>query len=251
MLVTNRGYDDPRVCMEARALAAGGHQVTVLGWDREVDADYRRQQDGVEFHCLQLRSTHGAGLKQVLFLGRFWWRMQAVLRAMRPAVIHCHDLDTVPGGYVAARRLKAKLVFDAHENFPDMMDGHLPCMAVRALRRLEAWFVPRCDLLISVGQRLVEYYRNLGARQVILVGNWKDRQAYEFTADQVAQSRQELGALRGAAAGGGGGRSAVFLHNWRWRGAGRFGAAICAAGAYDHLSGTGCAGAGAADYRGL
>lgn len=193
MLVTNRAFDDPRVCMEAGALASAGCRVTVVGWDREIDTDVRLDRNGVSFVRLHLRSTHGRGAAQALYLGRFWMRAIALLRSLRPDVVHCHDLDTFWPGRRAAVACGARLVFDAHENFPDMMVGHLPAPMVRALRLHERRLVPRADLLITVGRRLCEHYRLLGARHATVVGNWKDAREYQFPPAQVHALRKQLG----------------------------------------------------------
>ena len=193
MLVTNRGIDDPRVCMEAEALARRGYSLTVIGWDREADKSVESSINGVRFLRLMLRSTHGRGITQPIFLTGFWLRALPVIRQLRPDVIHCHDLDTLPLGWRAARLLRADLVFDAHENYPDMMVGHLPSIAVKALRELQRRLVQRCDLVITVGNRLADHYRQMGAGKVIVVGNWKDPADFEFSADQIAGTRRELG----------------------------------------------------------
>ena len=193
MLVTNRGYDDPRVCMEAEALVRAGHDVTVVGWDREIDQDVTQTQNGVRFIRLALRSTHARGLTQVYFLWRFWRRCLPVVKELSPDVIHCHDLDSLLPGLRASRATGAKLIFDAHENFPDMMDGHLPAPAVKIIRWLESNLVPKVDLLITVGPMLADFYRQLGAKDVQVVGNWKNAADYTFDADQVSAARKELG----------------------------------------------------------
>ena len=194
MIVTNRGHDDPRVCMEAAALAADGrYQVTVLGWDRDADEDATLRQQGVTFCRLAVRSTHGRGLTQAWFLYKFWRRAAEMVRLLAPDVIHCHDFDTLPAGSSWARKLGAKLVFDAHENYPDMMMGHLPSSAVACLRRMEKRLLLGSDLLITVGSRLADHYRSLGAREVVVVGNWKNADAYRFAPRQVEDKRRELG----------------------------------------------------------
>ena len=193
MVVTNRAVDDPRVCVEAEALARHGYDVTVVGWDRDVDSDTCVRRNDVDFIGVSARSTHGRGITQPFFLGRFWLRAWPVLRRLRPDVIHCHDLDTLPLGWRAARSLGARLVFDAHENFPDMMTGHLPAWVVKALHALEKRLVRRCDLLITVGDKLAEYYRDLGARQVTIIGNWKDPADFDPPAETIARTREELG----------------------------------------------------------
>ncbi|MCL2700420.1 MAG: glycosyltransferase [Phycisphaerae bacterium] len=194
MLVTNRGIDDPRVRLEAAALcAAGRYRVTVVGWDRDTDRDMHETRDGVEFRRLALRSTHARGAWQAVFLGGFFLRAWPHLRALKPAAIHCHDFDTLPLGYAAARTWRAKLVFDAHENYPDMMLGHLPDALVGRLRQAERFFVPRADALITVGGRLAEFYSRLGARRVTIVGNWKDDGTYRISPSRRAEIRRRLG----------------------------------------------------------
>jgi len=193
MLVTNRGFDDPRVCMEAEALAHQGHALTVIGWDRDADRDVDQVRAGVRYVALRLRSTHARGITQPLFLAGFWWRAWRMVRRTRPSVIHCHDLDTLPLGWFAARRLRSRLVFDAHENYPDMMTGHLLRPAVSALRWLERHLVPRCDAVITVGERLAEHYRKLGGRKVTVVGNWKDPVDFRFPPEVIRRTRKELG----------------------------------------------------------
>lgn len=200
MLVTNRGVDDPRVCMEAEALQREGYAVTVIGWDRDTDRDVEEKQNGVNFLRLKLRSTHGRGVTQPVFLSGFWLRACGALRRLRPKIIHCHDLDTLPVGWWAAKRLAARLVFDAHENFPDMMIEHLPRVVVQVLRALERWLVPRCELLITVGHRLAEHYRRLGARRVVVVGNWKDGADFQFSAEDIRRTRGTLGLRNGVIA---------------------------------------------------
>jgi glycosyltransferase involved in cell wall biosynthesis len=200
MLVTNRGVDDPRVCMEAETLQRDGYAVTVIGWDRDADRDIEEKQNGVNFLRLKLRSTHGRGIAQPFFLSGFWLRAYGTLRRLRPEVIHCHDLDTLPVGWLAAKPLGARLVFDAHENFPDMMIEHLPKVLVSILRVLERWLVPRCDLLITVGNRLAEYYSHLGAKRVVVVGNWKDEADFQFSAEEIRHTRGTLGLHNGVIA---------------------------------------------------
>jgi glycosyltransferase involved in cell wall biosynthesis len=200
MAVTNPGHNDPRVCMEAAALAERGLRVVVIGWDRQSRRDAIVRHSGVEFRALAIPSRHGMGLAQGLVLPVFWWRMAAQVRRLKPLVVHCHDLDTLPAGRAAAGAVHARCVFDAHECYPDMMVGHLPPAAVAMLRAMERRLVPRCDALVTVGGRLAEHYRRLGAREVVVAGNWKDAGEFCLAGESAAQVRRELGLSPGAVA---------------------------------------------------
>jgi glycosyltransferase involved in cell wall biosynthesis len=192
MVVTNPGHNDPRVCMEADALARTGRAVTVIGWDRRASRDRSVRRGDVEFRSLAIPSRDGLGLTQGLVLPVFWWRLAGEIRRLRPGVVHCHDLDALPGGQAAAAAVHARCVFDAHECYPDMMVGHLPAPAVAALRAIEKFLVPRCDAVVTVGGRLAEHYRALGARDVVVAGNWKDAGEYGLPRDRAADMRRKL-----------------------------------------------------------
>ncbi|MCK4626050.1 MAG: glycosyltransferase, partial [Phycisphaerae bacterium] len=75
-----------------------------------------------------------------------------------------------------------------------------PSTAVKALRWLERRLVPRCDLVITVGNRLAEHYRKMEARKVVVVGNWKDPADFKFPPDTISRTRRELGLPNGVIA---------------------------------------------------
>ncbi len=76
---------------------------------------------------------------------------RAVLTAcagQRAQVIHAHDLETLPAGAVLARRLGARLVYDAHE-----LERHrvgLSAIESRVLGWVESHFIPRAARVITV-----------------------------------------------------------------------------------------------------
>ena len=62
-----------------------------------------------------------AGWRELRGVGRLVRSMVATLRLVfrgwhiRPAIIHAHDLETLPAGWILALRHRARLVYDAHE----------------------------------------------------------------------------------------------------------------------------------------
>ena len=55
------------------------------------------------------------GLVRIARLALVTARLLARARLLRADVIHANDLDTLPAGYLIAHRLRARLVYDAHE----------------------------------------------------------------------------------------------------------------------------------------
>lgn len=192
MLLTNAFDPDPRVDREARALRKAGYQVTILCWDRDRARPVRENHNGVAVERVYVRSTHGRGAGQTFFLGFFW--LSAFLRVlpMDFGVVHCHDFDTLPLGYVLARIKRASLVYDAHESYADMLEN-VPRWLKRAIVRCENFFLPRVDQLITVGEILEGYFKSRGARKTAVVGNWKDSADFCFDHETLVQERKRLG----------------------------------------------------------
>lgn len=193
MLLTNCFDPDPRVHMEARTLTEHGDRVTILGWDRDVKRPREERIEDIRVQRIHLRSTHGRGTAQVPFLLAFW--ALALIEGLRQDfdVVHCHDLDTLPLGLVLGRIRRKKVVFDAHESFPDMLAGNVPNGLRKVLRLMEDILVRRVDALLTVGELLRREYQGRGARATYVVGNWKRLEDYALSAQQAIEERRRLG----------------------------------------------------------
>jgi glycosyltransferase involved in cell wall biosynthesis len=70
----------------------------------------------------------------------------------RPAdVVHANDLETLPAGWLLARRLKARLVYDAHELYTGF-EERPPRLWARAIRALEGGLARRADAVVTVSE---------------------------------------------------------------------------------------------------
>src|SRR5687767_14432129 len=111
MLLHKSVMHDSRVRREAKALAAAGHEVTVVHLPTERHGT-PFELDGFRVVC----ATPRAWVRRVLplrvyraaFLAAF---VRATLRA-RPDVIHAHDAPMLAPGLPAARLARARLVYD-------------------------------------------------------------------------------------------------------------------------------------------
>jgi len=168
---------DPRVRREAEALSAAGYEVVVLAWDRSGTDPATEQRDGWRVESFGPAAGHGGGIRSVPGYRAFWRTAGARAAQLDPAAIHCHDLDTVPAGLSALRALgdRPKLVLDFWELYRESralpQAGVVGKVARAAARWLERRSIPRSDLLVTVVEGQVDYYRSLGARNVIVVEN--------------------------------------------------------------------------------
>lgn len=149
---------DTRVRREADALVGAGHEVTVV---HLPSPDDDATANGLPFELRSASLSRGRrrwphGLR----LGAEASRLALRAAATRPDVVHAHDAAMLLPGLLAARRSRAKLVYDSHELACGVpyRRGAWPHV-VAAVERLGA---PRADATITVSDgiaaRLDERY---------------------------------------------------------------------------------------------
>jgi len=192
MLLTNAFNPDPRVHREASALVRAGYQVTILCWDRDLVEAREEEVDGIRVRRVYLRSTHGRGSTQMFFLLLFWLKAIVKAGSLQFDVVHAHDFDTLPLGYILAKKKRARLVYDSHESYADMLHD-LPRVIKRGIIILENLLLKRTDLVITVGELLRSSLERRGAGHSVVVGNWQDREKFAFDKATIARERERMG----------------------------------------------------------
>jgi len=75
---------------------------------------------------------------------------------LRPDVVHAHDLATLSGASIAARRARARLVYDAHE-----LETHTNSVFTPILKRWVAYYesvlIQRCDAVVTVCDSIADW----------------------------------------------------------------------------------------------
>jgi glycosyltransferase involved in cell wall biosynthesis len=191
MLLTNAFEPDPRGHQEALSLIQNGYDVTILCWDRDHKFPPEEVIDGIKIERAYVRSTHGRGATQVPFLLLFWLKAYGRAISKGFSIVHCHDFDTLPLGYLVAKRKKAKLIYDAHESYVDMLTN-VPSWLKKVVNRMENVLLRRIDLLITVGEALRETFEKRGVRRSCVVGNWKDPSKFEFPPKVLEDEKRRL-----------------------------------------------------------
>jgi glycosyltransferase involved in cell wall biosynthesis len=200
MIVRNPCVRDPRVLREARTLASAGYDVVVIATTQPgVPADEER--DGFRIHrvdpvpawvsrlarrpAVPLQSADdaaGAGgsgsgsstrrpslvvaIRDVIVTRQL---TKAAL-SMRADVYHAHDLNTLAAGVSAARKYRAKLLYDAHEIYPELA-GLSPAERAR-WSKLERMLVRVPDSVVVPSEsRADEFVRRYGIGRPAVVMN--------------------------------------------------------------------------------
>jgi glycosyltransferase involved in cell wall biosynthesis len=173
MLLSNGFAPDPRVAAEATALQQSGHQVTIFAWDRTGELPANDDYNGVNIVRCQIRTTYSRGPLQIFQFRKFWREAFHYLKQTPADVIHCHDLDALWPGVQFGRKYRFPVIFDAHESYPDMVAHLFPQPVVSLIRKMEGYLVPKAAAVITVGELLAGHFRELKAKRVVVVGNYK------------------------------------------------------------------------------
>ncbi|HET9493682.1 MAG TPA: glycosyltransferase, partial [Chloroflexia bacterium] len=158
LMVTQDVEVTRRILQEAHSLTDAGHDVRILTRSPD-ERDDKGTVDGLPVEWVAVRGrdprfgwvyrlagitrgTQAAALWSVLS-GRHTFTMRALPRAIayRAHIYHAHDLNNLEVAYRAARRMGAKLVYDAHELFPEMANRWVR-LRKRYWSRLEARLLP-------------------------------------------------------------------------------------------------------------
>lgn len=122
-----------------------------------VSAPPQRSKVGQAFHIM----------RQLLMQQQ----MVQALVALRPDVIHAHDLNTLIPAMQAARRVSAPLVYDAHEFNMDRVDQNNWLRPI--FRRIERFALARAAAVIvpspGIAKALARFYR---VDRPEILGNW-------------------------------------------------------------------------------
>src|SRR5690349_19713297 len=127
--MANLTIGDPEHDPRARRVAAAA---------RDAGVDVRAI--GLAAHPTAARARRVPnGPRGLVRLARTALRTGALVRRARLVeadIVHAHDLDTLPAGWLLARRRNARLVYDAHELYTGF-DRKPPRLWLAVVRRLE------------------------------------------------------------------------------------------------------------------
>jgi len=164
MTVTNGVTHDSRVLREAGALSRLGFQVSILGMAREIGVAPSEGRSGFRILlCRKWRATRWLEEKE----GKAWQIPHKILEGLQYLIfsrraegdiIHAHDLDALPSAFLAARRCRAKLIYDSHELYLEQWPRNsLPAFSsffLPLLRSVEGFLIRRADATIAVSESI-------------------------------------------------------------------------------------------------
>ncbi|MDF1696372.1 MAG: glycosyltransferase [Saprospiraceae bacterium] len=147
VVVTNDLNQDQRMHRICNSIAREGHQVLLLGREKKDSQLLLKYV----FNQKRLKCWFSKG---ILFYLEYNIRVLLFALQYKVEVIYSVDLDTLLACGSAARMTKSKLIHDAHEYFVEVPELTGKSLKKAVWNRLGNYFIPKCDLSISVNQEL-------------------------------------------------------------------------------------------------
>lgn len=196
MIVWNEFRNDARVLKEAQTLARNGYKVTVfalhtpnvtrrkevleegLGVERVLRSPFwrlRGKGPGKQAREAEERlsaANHCSRIRRLgLIASRAWTHAELLVRIVlsRPDVVHSHDVNTLPTGWLAAVVSRARLVYDAHEISTDR-EGYAGYR--RLVGFVEARLMPKAHGTITTTEARARFFaRAYGVGRPLVLQN--------------------------------------------------------------------------------
>jgi glycosyltransferase involved in cell wall biosynthesis len=171
MLLSNAFRPDPRVYKEAKALVENGHDLEIIAWDRDGKHPKKEVMEGFKITRYFRHAKPNDFLSVASNISFFHYFAFRQLVKRNPDIIHCHDFDTITPGLWAAKLTGTKLIYDAHELYPEMVSDIAPKSVVSLLKRIDGYAAHRISAIICVSSALAEYFRESNAKNIVVVMN--------------------------------------------------------------------------------
>ncbi|MEM4780795.1 MAG: glycosyltransferase family 4 protein [Halalkalicoccus sp.] len=167
ILTTVHPTTDQRIFRkQARALVGAGYDVTAIAHHPRDET-----RDGVSIRALGRADSRVERWRNITRTYRRAARLDA-------DVYHFHDPELLPVGAALARRTGGRVIYDAHEYYPDAiyMRGWIPrpvrVPLARAFPRVESAFARRLDAIVTADEPTAEAFRERGHDPVVTIRNF-------------------------------------------------------------------------------
>jgi glycosyltransferase involved in cell wall biosynthesis len=127
MLLSKPFVGDPRVDRESKSIVGSGNSVAVLAWNRDGKPVGESSGDpSVEVVLIGPPCPKRNLLKFALKLPSFWLACLRKAKEKEFLIVHAHDFDTLPAGFLISKLRGRPLVYDAHESYAEMIAQDAP-----------------------------------------------------------------------------------------------------------------------------
>lgn len=172
MLLSKPYFGDTRVNRECKSLAASDFSIDVLAWDRCGDGSkVADEEQGIKVELIGPPCKTRAFASFISKLPRFWLACLSAARKRSFSIVHAHDFDTLPIGFLISKMHGASLIYDSHESYADMIAKDVPPAVSRLVRIVERRLMRRAQKVIVANENVAEL---IGAKESVVLLNCPD-----------------------------------------------------------------------------
>ena len=161
--VTNDISTDQRVLKVANTLYENDFDILLIG--RELPNSLPLN---LPFQTKRMRLIFN---RKVFFYAEFNIRLFFLLIRSKADIYLSNDTDTILANYYASKYKKTRLIFDAHEIFPETPEVHHRKFVKKVWTKIESSIFPKLRYTYTVNQSISDYYRRLYRMRMHVIRN--------------------------------------------------------------------------------
>lgn len=168
---------DSRVEKEANSLIKHGHQVEILGWDRNgnyfIKESYLNLQNGkVKILRLGIPAVFGGGIKKNLFpLLKFQLRLYKWLskNIINYDAIHACDFDTAYTAHKITKKNRKLFIYDIFDFYVDSFN--VPVFLKTIIKSMDINIINEADATIICSEKRMEQIAGSSPKRLVIIHN--------------------------------------------------------------------------------
>ncbi|MBC1435176.1 glycosyltransferase family 4 protein [Listeria rocourtiae] len=110
--------------------------------------------------------------KSIVQRWKIWLQFYKIAKRSKVEIIHIHDPELLPLGYLLKRMYRKKIIFDMHEDFPAVLEGkrigkvRMPKWLLRLVSTVEKKMLQKMNAVIFAEKYYKENYETLTTKQM-------------------------------------------------------------------------------------
>lgn len=163
---------DPRVEKTARALAKGGWEVTIIGWDRTGELPILETKEFAKIVRLRLKAPYATGLANLPML--ILWQISLLGKLLvhhnEFQVIHACDFDTILPSLLMKWFFRKHVVYDIFDFYADHL-RRTPNWLKSIIRVADKWAIHNADAVILADDNRKSQIEGAKPQKTVIIYN--------------------------------------------------------------------------------
>ena len=89
-----------------------------------------------------------------------WFNMVSDAKTLKPVLLHAHDVNSLPLGFILAKYTGAKFIYDSHELWSQSHHKNRAKIILTSIKIMELFLAKKADCIITVSNNIARYLRS-------------------------------------------------------------------------------------------